>query len=54
MKTLLNSTSIEHRRNRAVITATLPAALMQRLVSAPENGEAGTSLPERPAAETEK
>ncbi len=54
MKTLLNSTSIEHRRNRAVITATLPAALMQRLVSAPENGEAGTGLPERPEGKAEK
>jgi hypothetical protein len=34
---LLNSTNIEHKNDRAVVTATLPVALLQKLVSAPNS-----------------
>jgi hypothetical protein len=38
-RALLDSTQIEHHNNRVVLTATIPIALLQRLVSAPVNFE---------------
>jgi hypothetical protein len=47
IRDLLNSTNIEHKNDRAVVTATLPVALLQKLVSAPNSLR---SLPQpRPA-----
>jgi hypothetical protein len=37
IRDLLNSTDIEHKKDRAVVTATLPVALLQKLVSAPNS-----------------
>jgi hypothetical protein len=37
LRDLLNSTDIEHKKDRAVVTATLPVALLQKLVSAPNS-----------------
>jgi hypothetical protein len=36
-RALLDSTQIEHHKNRAVLTATIPSAFLQKLVSAPIN-----------------
>jgi hypothetical protein len=38
-RTLLDSAQIEHYKNRVVLTATIPAGLLQSLVSAPVNLE---------------
>ena len=47
IRDLLNSTNIEHKNDRAVVTATLPVALLQKLVTAPNSLR---SLPQpRPA-----
>jgi len=43
MKALLDSAQIEHRKNRAVMTATLPAGLLQKLAATPENGDAAAA-----------
>jgi hypothetical protein len=48
LRDLLNSTDIEHKDDRAVVTATLPVALLQKLVSAP-NSLRSLPLPSRPA-----
>jgi hypothetical protein len=37
LRDLLNSTNIEHKNDRAVVTATLPPAMLQKLVSAPNS-----------------
>ncbi len=37
LRDLLNSTHIEHKNDRAVVTATLPAAFLQKLVTAPNS-----------------
>jgi hypothetical protein len=37
IRDLLNSTDIEHKNDRAVATATLPVALLQKLLSAPNS-----------------
>jgi hypothetical protein len=37
IRDLLNSTDIEHKNDRAVVTATLPVSLLQKLVSAPNS-----------------
>jgi hypothetical protein len=37
IRDLLNSTDIEHKKDRAVVTATLPVALLQKLVSTPNS-----------------
>jgi hypothetical protein len=37
IRDLLNSTDIEHKKDRAVVTATLPPALLQKLVTAPNS-----------------
>src|SRR3984957_20453674 len=37
IRDLLNSTDVEHKNNRAVVTATLPIALLQKLVTAPNS-----------------
>src|ERR1700744_1383314 len=37
IRDLLNSTDIEHKNDRAVVTATLPIALLQKLVTAPNS-----------------
>jgi hypothetical protein len=37
IRDLLNSTDIEHKNDRAVVTATLPVAMLQKLVSAPNS-----------------
>ena len=37
IRDLLNSTNIEHKNDRAVVTATLPVALLQKLVTAPNS-----------------
>jgi len=37
IRDLLNSTDIEHKNDRAVVTATLPVALLQKLVTAPNS-----------------
>ena len=37
IRDLLNSTDIEHKKDRAVVTATLPVALLQKLVTAPNS-----------------
>jgi len=34
---VLNSIKVDHRRNRAVVTATLPESLLQQLAAAPGN-----------------
>jgi hypothetical protein len=36
-KTLLNSVEIEHHNDRAVLTATIPLGLLQKLTTAPDN-----------------
>jgi len=36
-KTLLNSVEIEHHNDRAVVTATIPLGLLQKLTSTPDN-----------------
>src|ERR1700678_3462131 len=47
IRDLLNSTDVEHKNDRAVVTATLPVALLQKLVTAPNSLR---SLPQpRPA-----
>jgi hypothetical protein len=38
-KALLDSAQIEHHKNRAVLTATIPSSLLQKLVSAPVDVE---------------
>jgi hypothetical protein len=45
IRDLLNSTDIEHKNDRAVVTATLPVSLLQKLVSAPNSLR---SLPQPP------
>jgi hypothetical protein len=47
LRDLLNSVDIEHRNDRAVVTATLPVALLQKLVSAP-NSLRSLPQPSRP------
>jgi hypothetical protein len=37
LRDLLNSTNIEHKADRAVVTATLPVGLLQKLVTAPDS-----------------
>lgn len=37
LRDLLNSTNIEHKGDRAVVNATLPAAMLQKLVTAPNS-----------------
>jgi hypothetical protein len=37
VRDLLNSTNIEHKNDRAVVTATLPVSLLQKLVTAPNS-----------------
>ena len=37
IRDLLNSTDIEHKKDRAVVTATLPVAMLQKLVTAPNS-----------------
>jgi hypothetical protein len=37
IRDLLNSTDIEHKKDRAVVTATLPVALLQKMVTAPNS-----------------
>jgi hypothetical protein len=37
LRDLLNSTKIEHKDDRAVVTATLPIGLLQKLVTAPDS-----------------
>jgi hypothetical protein len=37
LRDLLNSTNIEHKEDRAVVTATLPVGLLQKLVTAPDS-----------------
>jgi hypothetical protein len=37
LRDLLNSTNIEHKEDRAVVTATLPVGLLQKLVAAPDS-----------------
>jgi hypothetical protein len=37
LRDLLNSTNIEHKKDRAVVTATLPVALLQKMVTAPNS-----------------
>jgi hypothetical protein len=37
IRDLLNSTDIEHKKDRAVVTATLPPALLQKLVTGPNS-----------------
>ncbi|MGC2402088.1 MAG: hypothetical protein WA510_20005 [Acidobacteriaceae bacterium] len=37
LRALLNSTNIEHKKDRAVVTATLPVGLLQKLVAAPDS-----------------
>jgi hypothetical protein len=37
IRDLLNSTDIEHKKDRAVVTAVLPPALLQKLVTAPNS-----------------
>jgi hypothetical protein len=37
LRDLLNSADIEHKKDRAVVTATLPVALLQKLMSAPNS-----------------
>ena len=44
IRDLLNSTDIEHKKDRAVVTATLPVALLQKMVTAPNSLR---SLPRR-------
>ena len=39
LKALVNSTQIEHRKNRAILTATLPSGLLQKLVTSPESND---------------
>jgi hypothetical protein len=36
-KALLDSAEIEHHKNRAVLTATIPTGLLRKLVNAPVN-----------------
>ncbi len=50
LRDLLNSTNIEHKNDRAVATATLPAALLQKLVTAP-NSLRSLPQPATPAPE---
>jgi hypothetical protein len=45
VRDLLNSANIQHRNDRAVVTATLPVALVNKLVSAPDSLH---SLPKGP------
>jgi hypothetical protein len=49
IRDLLNSTDIEHKKDRAVVTATLPVALLQKLVTAP-NSLRSLPQPNRPPA----
>ena len=49
MRDLLNSTDIEHKNDRAVVTATLPVALLQKMVTAPNSLR---SLPKPGAKQT--
>lgn len=44
-KALLNSMKIEHRKNRAILTATVPPALISTLLSASEPGSSANSSP---------
>jgi hypothetical protein len=48
LRDLLNSTDIEHKNDRAVVTATLPVALLQKLVSAPNSLRSLPQPPSRP------
>jgi hypothetical protein len=43
-RAFVNSISIDRHRNRAVLTATVPTALVQRLINAPQELRA-TPLP---------
>jgi hypothetical protein len=47
LRDLLNSTNIEHQKDRAVVTATLPVAMLQKLVTAP-NSLRSLPQPNRP------
>jgi len=44
-KALLNSAQIEHHKNRVVLTATIPAGLLRKLVNAPVNLEETKGAP---------
>ena len=46
LKTLLDSAQVEHRKNRVVMTATIPGGLLQKLVNTPVSLE---QLPGKPA-----
>jgi hypothetical protein len=37
LRDLLNSADIEHKNDRAVLTATLPAVLLQKLINSPNS-----------------
>jgi hypothetical protein len=37
LRDLLNSADIEHKNDRAVVTATLPVSMLQKLVTAPNS-----------------
>lgn len=49
IKALLNSAQVEHKKNRAVVTATVPQGLVQKLVTMPETVQ-GLPAPGSPAA----
>jgi flagellar hook-associated protein FlgK len=36
-RALINSIQVERRRNQAVVTATIPTALLQQMMSSPQN-----------------
>lgn len=46
-KALVDSAKIEHKDNRAVLTATIPTGLLQKLVSAPVEMQGGTESKNR-------
>jgi hypothetical protein len=48
LRDLFNSTDIEHKNDRTVVTATLPVAMLQKLVTAP-NSLRSLPQPSRPA-----
>jgi hypothetical protein len=37
VRDLLNSTNVEHHKDRAILTATVPSPLIQKLISSPQN-----------------
>ena len=38
VRSVLNSIKVDHHRNRAVVTATLPESLLQQIAAAPGSG----------------